>query len=177
MKFSAFKSGTLLLAAATLLSGASAWADQKLVPAQSDISFVSKQMGVPVEGRFKRFDAQMAFDPKKPDTAKIAFNIDPTIDVGMLQSVRLPLGQGVAGYSAARGEPIERPPVWAMRQAGRCLPEYRALKEKHTFVELARTPQLFGSPRHPYTQGLIGSVPGVDQPKAGAPLQPQTLDS
>ena len=48
---------------------------QQLVPAQSEISFVSKQMGVPVEGRFKQFTAQMSFDPKKPDAAKIAFTI------------------------------------------------------------------------------------------------------
>jgi polyisoprenoid-binding protein YceI len=65
------------LAAVTLLS-ATAWAQaqQKLVPAQSEIVFVSKQMGVPVEGRFKKFDAQIAFDPAKPDASKIAFTVD-----------------------------------------------------------------------------------------------------
>ena len=51
-------------------------AQQKLVPAQSEIGFTSKQLGVPVEGKFKKFDAQIAFDPKKPDAAKIAFSID-----------------------------------------------------------------------------------------------------
>lgn len=51
-------------------------AEQKLVPAQSEIVFVSKQMGVPVEGRFKKFDAQIAFDPAKPATSKIAFTVD-----------------------------------------------------------------------------------------------------
>jgi polyisoprenoid-binding protein YceI len=53
-----------------------ACAQQKLVPAQSDISFTSKQMGVPVDGKFKKFDAQVAFDPKKPEAAKIAFTVD-----------------------------------------------------------------------------------------------------
>jgi polyisoprenoid-binding protein YceI len=51
-------------------------AQQKLIPAQSDISFTSKQMGVPVDGKFKKFDAQIAFDPKKPEAGNIAFSID-----------------------------------------------------------------------------------------------------
>ena len=51
-------------------------AQQQLVPAQSEITFVSRQMGVPVEGRFRRFDAQVAFDPKKPEAAAIAISID-----------------------------------------------------------------------------------------------------
>jgi uroporphyrinogen decarboxylase len=42
----------------------------------------------------------------------------------------------------ARREPAERTPVWFMRQAGRSLPEYRALRERHGFFELAGTPEL-----------------------------------
>ena len=63
---------------ATLLGFASlpSFAQQKLVPAQSEIVFISKQMGVPVEGRFKKFDAQIAFDPAKPAAGKIAFTVD-----------------------------------------------------------------------------------------------------
>jgi len=53
-----------------------AQAQQKLVPAQSDITFVSKQMGVPVEGHFRKFDGQIAFDPAKPATSKISFTVD-----------------------------------------------------------------------------------------------------
>ena len=43
---------------------------------------------------------------------------------------------------AARREPVERTPVWFMRQAGRCLEEYRALRERYGMLEMARTPEL-----------------------------------
>jgi uroporphyrinogen decarboxylase len=43
---------------------------------------------------------------------------------------------------AARGEPVERTPVWFMRQAGRSLPEYRDLRSRHSFWEIAREPEL-----------------------------------
>jgi len=66
----------IALAGAALLAAGSAFAQQKLVPEQSEIVFVSKQMGVPVEGRFKKFDAQVAFDPAKPATSKVAFTVD-----------------------------------------------------------------------------------------------------
>ena len=39
-------------------------------------------------------------------------------------------------------EPVERTPVWFMRQAGRSLPEYRAIRERHGFFEVAHTPEL-----------------------------------
>src|SRR5690554_3605642 len=44
---------------------------------------------------------------------------------------------------AARGERVERTPVWLMRQAGRILPEYRAVRDSVSgFIELAQTPEL-----------------------------------
>jgi len=43
---------------------------------------------------------------------------------------------------AARCQSVDRPPVWLMRQAGRALPEYRALKQKYTFVQLVQNPEL-----------------------------------
>lgn len=44
---------------------------------------------------------------------------------------------------AARGEKVERTPVWLMRQAGRILPEYRAVRNSVSgFIELAQTPEL-----------------------------------
>jgi uroporphyrinogen decarboxylase len=43
---------------------------------------------------------------------------------------------------AARREPVEHTPVWFMRQAGRSLPEYRAVRERHSFWEVANTPEL-----------------------------------
>ncbi len=44
--------------------------------------------------------------------------------------------------AAAQKQPTPRLPIWMMRQAGRYLPEYRAVREKHSFLEMARIPEL-----------------------------------
>jgi uroporphyrinogen decarboxylase len=44
--------------------------------------------------------------------------------------------------AACAGQKLDRPPLWVMRQAGRYLPEYRALKAKSSFLEMVRTPAL-----------------------------------
>jgi len=64
----------LLLAASLAVSGV-AFAQAKVVPAQSQITFAIKELGVPVEGRFTKWTADIAFDPKKPEAGKVAFTI------------------------------------------------------------------------------------------------------
>jgi polyisoprenoid-binding protein YceI len=51
-------------------------ATAQLVPARSEIAFTTRQMGVPVEGRFGRFTARIALDPKKPEGGSVALSID-----------------------------------------------------------------------------------------------------
>ena len=50
---------------------------------KSTLTFTSRQMGVPVQGRFPKFTARVAFDPAKPDAAKVDIGIDlAAIDAG-----------------------------------------------------------------------------------------------
>lgn len=70
-----------VLAAALCAAALPAAAQPKpaqLLPAGSEIAFTTRQMGVPVEGRFGRFSATIALDPKKPEASSVAFTIDTT---------------------------------------------------------------------------------------------------
>ncbi len=64
----------LVLATALAFTGV-AFAQAAVVPAQSQITFAIKEMGVPVEGKFAKWTADIAFDPKKPEAGKVAFTI------------------------------------------------------------------------------------------------------
>ena len=65
-----------VLTVAFAASALPAAAQQKLLPAQSSIAFEIKQMGVPVQGHFKRFDAQVNFDAAKLAASKVTFTVD-----------------------------------------------------------------------------------------------------
>lgn len=65
------------------LASAPAHAQQKLVTEKSEIRFVAKQMNVPTEGRFRKFSADIQFDPARPEAAKAQIEVDlGSIDMG-----------------------------------------------------------------------------------------------
>jgi polyisoprenoid-binding protein YceI len=73
----------LAVSAALMAMPVLAQAPQKVVPERSQIRFAFKQMNVPVEGRFRKFDATVAFDPLKPEATKAEFEVDlGSIDLG-----------------------------------------------------------------------------------------------
>lgn len=94
--------------------------------------------------------------------------------------------------AAARGEQLDRPPVWLMRQAGRCLPEYMELREKYSFWELCNTPELACEvtlqpvERLDYDAAIFfsdilvvleGMGTGVEFPEKGGPKMARPLDT
>jgi len=64
----------LVLALVQIFPGATA--QTVLLPAQSEITFVFKQMGAPVSGRFARFDARLALDMNNPEAGSMVFYVD-----------------------------------------------------------------------------------------------------
>jgi len=53
-------------------------APAQLVAAGSEIGFTTRQMGVPVDGKFGKFTAQITLDPRQPASGSVAFTIDTT---------------------------------------------------------------------------------------------------
>jgi len=73
-----------LLFAAPLAAGAEF---SVVLPQQSSITFISKQMNVPVEGSFKKFTARIEVDTAKPETGKARIEIFlPSIDTGSTEA-------------------------------------------------------------------------------------------
>jgi polyisoprenoid-binding protein YceI len=72
-----------LLVLAALALPVQAQPPQKVAVDRSEIRFAFRQMNVPVEGRFRRFDASVVFDPAKPESTKAEFEVDlGSIDLG-----------------------------------------------------------------------------------------------
>lgn len=78
----AFKN-TIALSVLALAIQAQAAPYTAIVPAKSSITFSYKQMGVAMDGRFKKFAAQVNFDPAKAEQGKASFEVDLTsVDAG-----------------------------------------------------------------------------------------------
>ncbi|MGB4062274.1 MAG: YceI family protein [Azonexus sp.] len=71
------------LAFAALIPAAQAVEYTQVQPDKSAVNFVYKQMGVAVDGKFKKFSSQLNFDPAKPTSAKASFDIElASVDTG-----------------------------------------------------------------------------------------------
>ncbi|KAJ2842740.1 Uroporphyrinogen decarboxylase in heme biosynthesis, partial [Coemansia erecta] len=66
-------------------------------------------------------------------------NVDPVVN---FDTTTFPPLKNDLYLRAARGEKTERAPVWCMRQAGRYLPEFRAIRVENEFFNVCRTPAL-----------------------------------
>lgn len=66
------------ISAVLLVAAAAAYAADLtgFAPEKSSITFVSKQMGVPVDGKFRKFNAKLAVDPATPEAGKVQIDID-----------------------------------------------------------------------------------------------------
>ena len=79
--------GFLLVSWAVAFAAGAQQGAPRLVPAQSEVTFQVKQSGVPIDGRFRRFDAQLALDPKAPQGGSVTIGIDTaSATVGFAES-------------------------------------------------------------------------------------------
>jgi polyisoprenoid-binding protein YceI len=82
LMFQCRTAGALLLGLATAAPAAALEYNQ-VQPERSSLTFTAKQMGVPVDGKFRKFSAQIAFDPARPQATKAAMDVDlASIDAG-----------------------------------------------------------------------------------------------
>ena len=113
------KTLTSILYASMLLATAAPSTAQTLQPVGSEIVFTTQQLGVPVEGRFGKFSAQITLDPKAPERGSVMFDIDTgsvrfgaaeldgeVVKTGWLSSARFP--QAVFKSSAIKAVAVDR---------------------------------------------------------------------
>jgi polyisoprenoid-binding protein YceI len=74
-RYTMSKTVLTLTAALALAVGVGTAQAQTVDPAASELVFVTRQMGVPVEGRFQRWSAQVALDPRKPEAGQVVLRI------------------------------------------------------------------------------------------------------
>lgn len=78
---------TLFLSLAALALQCPAFAQQKVISDKSEIRFAGKQMNVDMDGTFKKFVAEVSFDPKKLDTSRAQLSIEiQSIDLGSAEA-------------------------------------------------------------------------------------------
>ena len=95
---------------------ASAVEYSQLQPEHSSLAFSYQQMGVKMDGRFRKFSAQLAFDPAKPGAARASFDVDLAgVDTGNAES-----DQEVAGkaWFNTKAFPLARFVTTAIKPAG-----------------------------------------------------------
>jgi polyisoprenoid-binding protein YceI len=96
----------LALLATITVSQAGAVEYNRLLPEKSSVGFSYQQMGVRMEGRFRKFEARLAFDPARPAAAKASFDVElASVDAGSGDA-----DQELAGKSwfDPRGFPVAR---------------------------------------------------------------------